>query len=194
MDFDPKTKNKQWDLLALAQHHGLPTRLLDWTENPLVALWFAFRKAKNKKEQEKDPNRYVWAFIVKDENFVNEDYTVVSRRNVNGPGKIQQRLPASPFNQQTTKVYRPNHITKRIIAQNGWFTLHKFVGKEDKPFVPLEENQNFTEGLAKISISIPENQRNDILTRLDKLGINDFSLFPDLAGLSNYLEWKNFRI
>src|ERR1700686_3047090 len=56
------TNRDDWDMLAIAQHHGMATRLLDWTDNPLVALWFAVREGSQQSDS------VVWCFP-----FVNDD-------------------------------------------------------------------------------------------------------------------------
>ncbi|VVB86287.1 FRG domain protein [uncultured archaeon] len=156
----------EWVLLALAQHHRLPTRLLDWTRNPLAALWFACIKDK---EKDDDSDRIVWLLAVNESDIVN----LVTKAE-------------SPFAQNKTKVFRPNHITKRITSQNGWFTVHTF---EKGKIIPLNEIVIYS--LRMIKIRIPETIRNDILNKLDIMGINNLSLFPDLEGLSQYLKWRN---
>lgn len=155
------TLTNDWDLLALAQHHGLPTRLLDWTTNPLVALYFAFKEV-----DEKVVNRAVWMFAINKDELANCNLV-------------------TPFNITKTVAFKPNHITQRLISQNGWFTTHRYfeATKKFAKFNISKKNNIF-------KFIIENAARDEILIRLDTLGINEFTLFPDVDGLSKYLEWK----
>lgn len=86
----------EMEWLAIAQHHGMSTRLLDWTESLLVAAYFAVEQAGTRGE----------AVIY----------------GVRGLGKVNPRT--SPFHLRTPAVYHPPHITPRIPAQRSVFTVH----------------------------------------------------------------------
>lgn len=154
-----------WDWLSIAQHHGLPTRLLDWTKNPLAALWFAIRYPA------KDPNSpaVVWIFRPAERDII---------KNVS---------TTSPFDGKRTKVYVPRHVTPRIRAQVAAFTVHKFIATP-KRFVPLEKNIQQKHLLHKVLI--PAHAFSELRFELDRCGVNASSLFPDLDGLSLHLGWE----
>lgn len=168
--FLPKTfnSNSDWEWLALAQHFKLPTRLLDWTENPLVALFFAFEFAKDNND-----NRAVWVFGAAENEFADSNDSKVN-----------------PFTLRKTQVYVPNQVTQRITAQSGWFTIHKYMADKDK-FLAFNKNKSYNSRVFKMIIA--NKLRNNILLRLDRLGVNSFSIYPDLEGLSTFLSWKHFK-
>lgn len=160
-----------WDWLALAQHHGLATRLLDWSLNPLAALWFAVCQSKNNSE---DNFGVVWRFVPPEIDIISAE-TIIKNDE-------------SPFKGDRTRIFQPNRITSRIGAQYGWFTVHKFL-KSKNNFMPLEQNGRYKKHLMKIKI--PNSKFSDLQFQLNRLGVNYSSMFPDLDGLSKHIQWLN---
>lgn len=168
--------SNQWDWIAVAQHHGLPTRLLDWTRNPLAALWFAVREpAKNTRQ-----DAVVWLFEPIDEEIV-RDVTTQPSRFDKSPGA------KSPLEIPRTMVFEPRHVTPRIKAQAGLFTVHKYLDEVGR-FIPLERNSSYRARLRKLTIQTE--YFSTIRTQLLECGVHDSTLFPDLDGLAARLQME----
>ena len=192
-----------WELLSLAQHHGLPTRFIDWTTNPLVALYFSLRE-RHEADTVKvyvlnyKPKTY-FDFVqesrkitpksdsatVKVSNIEPDPYALeetedkspeVTDRTENGDTKP---IP-SPFDIIDHVIFTPPHVSERIKAQDG--VLMAF----PDPTKPLDPSRY-------LEISIQTSARNEILKRLEKFGVFDRQLFPGLDGVAKWLRYKHYE-
>ncbi len=101
---------------------------------------------------------------------------------------VEDVYTRDPFASPETHVFQPRLNNVRIIAQHGWFTLHRYSTK-DKRFVALEKNLKTNANLTQMRV--PAASRNDILRSLERHGISSRTLFPDLEGLCQHLNWKH---
>ncbi|HEX2925462.1 MAG TPA: FRG domain-containing protein [Ruminiclostridium sp.] len=166
-----------WDWLFLMQHYGVPTRLMDWSEDALVALLFAIDVNATPSELEKDPA--VWclnpvklnqAFNFHD--FYPEGYipNVEEKEVYEMFGPEQQGFN----NKKPAAVYGPLN-NPRIVAQKGVFTVFPYTLN----MVEFDKLPDSAEYMEKLIIS--KDARKSMTEQLRRYGINYAQLFPEIG-------------
>jgi hypothetical protein len=198
--YKPTLVQSEWDWYFLAQHHGLPTRLLDWTENVLVATYFAIAKTINlsdrtdyDKARESRPKRSIYdnkspVIWVLDAGTLNvfsckEDCVITvggARSDLYQTSKLIDRCEANRY----PIAILPTHSNERLAVQKGVFTIH---GHENLPLDALVSSRDCAVRLAKIIIDRANTAH--FWRELELLGVSESWLFPGLDSIANTVKW-----
>lgn len=198
----PILQDNSFTWLQYAQHYGVPTRLLDFSENPLVALYFCCNE-----HSEKDGALWFIRTTAFDrwsesemicEQYA-EEYTKMKMifsilesmegRIDYGKEVLEKKRPV---------LFVPTYIDQRMIAQSSRFLLW---GEDKRPLCEMVSKENYMEETpcdVRIETAddksflrkliLPAKCKEEILRELDLLGINEKTVFPGLDGVGNYVE------
>ncbi|MBU4286821.1 MAG: FRG domain-containing protein [Proteobacteria bacterium] len=169
------------ELYILMQHYGLPTRLLDWTMSPLVALYFALKKKDNN-----DGKRVVWAMSCQDLNNITlgkattivpcSDKDCIIAKNL--PSAINNNV--KPEFSKYPIAFKHPLTNMRIRAQKGCFTFHGYDNRSINSYFDTMKCDYM------IKIILADNElRHEILDKLYSIGFKEDDIFQDLNSLAS---------
>ena len=192
--------DSDWEWYFVAQHYGLPTRLLDWTENLFCALYFAIEPHvrewdrptfENRRRNAEREHKFgfesptVWVLEVGTLNAHSLDDDCVA---VPGGPTLESYLPSQlTINSSVNKLpvgLFPARSSGRIVAQQGVFTIH---GQLKIAIDKLSDESS--DKVLVAAINIDQNHVAEIWGELQLTGINRLSLFPDLSSVAPHLCW-----
>lgn len=176
------------DRLVYMQHYGIPTRLLDVTENPLVALFFACESAASGKEKEaKDGCVFCISVPFGDVHYgKNKNVKKLVSLVEKGRG-----FSTKDNDYEKIVFVKPSWIDERIKRQQGGMLLFGCGGQKKDRLELKEARDGCSVGVyIKQKWSIPANDKSEIRRELCALGVQKSFLFPDLGNLAKEIEWR----
>lgn len=167
--------------LFLMQHYGLPTRLLDWTDSPLIALYFAVKDI-----SPEDEDAVIYGLMPTELN-----HAQVGTKGILGTGNTTVRkVFDNVWKNPPEKIDAPNilaintqHVDVRQMVQASQFTIHG----ASKPITDLEGA-----GGCLISITVPCAVKASFRQIMNLIHFNDSYLFPDLEHLARQIQSLNY--
>ena len=152
----PLRPDNDWDWLSFGQHYRLPTRLLDWSLVPMVALFFAVE------DSPMSPTVYVYPA---------PKGQVVST--------MQHKNAQTPFNQTNTRIMTPSVHSVRVVLQKGWHTVHHLHPRKSggKMVIPLLDMKWYRDRMSVIKID--RAAADTIRKELAKKGVYHSTVYGD---------------